>query len=148
MKQTFVKCSLNILETFLLDYWNYLKDRHFLLSNHTLLTQKQLFHQELFKKRFPLKSSLNVPWMLQTTLREHSANISEILRAGWERVQALYCSFQVQFSSSHPNCSHFPISLKIYFCHDSEYPLCFVSFIMVYENHFPYFNLWFSLVVL
>ena len=63
LKQTFVECSLNILETLLRDCWNLPKDQHLLLSNHTLLTQKQLFHRELFKKSFPLKYSLNVPWM-------------------------------------------------------------------------------------
>ena len=49
MKQTFVECSSNVLETILCDYWNLPKDQHFLLSNQTLLTQKQLFHRELFK---------------------------------------------------------------------------------------------------
>ena len=63
LKQTFVKCFSNILEALLCDYWILLKDQHLLLSNHTLLTQKQLFHRELFKKSFPLKCSLNVPWM-------------------------------------------------------------------------------------
>ena len=63
LKQTFVECSSNILETLPRDYWNLPKDQHLLLSNHTLLTQKQLFHQELLKKYFPLKCSLNVSWM-------------------------------------------------------------------------------------
>ena len=45
------------------DYWNLPKDQHLLLWNHTLLTQKQIFHRELIKKSFPLKCSLNVPWM-------------------------------------------------------------------------------------
>ena len=40
LKQTFVECSSNILETLLRDYWNLSKDQHLLLSNHTLLTQK------------------------------------------------------------------------------------------------------------
>ena len=53
----------NILETLLSDYWNWPKDQQLLLPNHTLLTQKQVFHQELFKKSFRLKCSLNVPWM-------------------------------------------------------------------------------------
>ena len=35
-------------------------NQHVLLSSHTRLTQKQLFHRELFKKFFPLKYSLNV----------------------------------------------------------------------------------------
>ena len=43
LKQTFVECSSNILETLLRDYWNLPKDQHLLLSNHTLLTQKKLF---------------------------------------------------------------------------------------------------------
>ena len=63
LKQTFVECSSNIVETLLRNDWNLLKNQHFLLSNHTLLTQKQLFHQELLEKYFPLKCSLNVPWM-------------------------------------------------------------------------------------
>ena len=44
LKQTFVKCSSNILETLLRDCWNLPKNQNFLLSNHTLLTQKQLSH--------------------------------------------------------------------------------------------------------
>ena len=82
LKQTFVEDSSNILETLLCDYWNLPKDQHLLLSNHTLLTQKQLFHRELFQNSFSLKCSLNVPNI--ATLREHSANIPAILRAGWE----------------------------------------------------------------
>ena len=39
------------------------------LPNHTLLTQKQLFHRELFEKFFPLKCSLNVRWMSRTLQR-------------------------------------------------------------------------------
>ena len=69
LKQTFVECSWNILEALLRDYWNLLKDRHLLLSNHALLTQKQLFHGELLKKSFPLKCSLKVPWMSRTLQR-------------------------------------------------------------------------------
>ena len=45
LKQTFMECSSNILETLLRDYWNLPKDQHLVLSNHTLLTQKQLFHR-------------------------------------------------------------------------------------------------------
>ena len=44
LKQKFVECSPNILEILLYDYWNLSKDQHLLLSNHALLTQKQLFH--------------------------------------------------------------------------------------------------------
>ena len=44
LKQTFAECSSNILETLLHDYWNLREDQHLLLSNHTLLTQKQIFH--------------------------------------------------------------------------------------------------------
>ena len=40
--------SSNILEILLRDYRNLPKDQHLLLSNHTLLTQKQLFHRERF----------------------------------------------------------------------------------------------------
>ena len=36
LKQTFVEYSSNILETLLCDYWNFPKDQHLLLSNHTL----------------------------------------------------------------------------------------------------------------
>ena len=61
LKQIFVEYSSNILETLLRDYWNLLKDKHLLLSNHTLITQKQLV-----KKTFPLTCSLNVPWMSRT----------------------------------------------------------------------------------
>ena len=63
LKQTFLGCPSNILETLPRDYWNLPKDQHLLLSNHTLLTQKQLFHRELLKKSFPLKCPLNVPWI-------------------------------------------------------------------------------------
>ena len=56
-----MECTPNILETLLSDYWNLPKDQELLLSNHTLLTQKQLFHQELFNKSFPLKSSQMFP---------------------------------------------------------------------------------------
>ena len=42
LKQTLVKCSPNVLEILLRDYWNLpKKNQHLLLlSNHTLLTQK------------------------------------------------------------------------------------------------------------
>ena len=66
LKQTFLGCPSNILETLPRDYWNLPKDQHLLLSNHTLLTQKQLFHRELLKKSFPLKYPLNVPWISRT----------------------------------------------------------------------------------
>ena len=69
LKQTFVECSSNNLETFIRDSWDVSKDKRLLLSNHTLLTQKQLFHRELFKKSFPLKYFLNVLWMLQILQR-------------------------------------------------------------------------------
>ena len=69
LKQTFVECFSNILKTLLREYWNLPKDQHFLLSNHTLLTQKQLFQRELLKKVFPLKCSLYVPCMCQTLQR-------------------------------------------------------------------------------
>ena len=52
LKQTFVEYSSNILEILLRDYWNLPKDQLLLLSNHTLLTQKQLFHREIFKNLF------------------------------------------------------------------------------------------------
>ena len=66
LKQTFVECSSKILETLLCDYWNLPKDQYLLLSNHTLLTEKQLFHGELFIKFFSLKCSLNVLQMSRT----------------------------------------------------------------------------------
>ena len=80
LKQTFMECSLNILETLLRDYWNLQKDQHLSLSNHTVLTQKQLFHWELLKKSFPLNCSLNVPWMSW-------GNTQQILHAGWEKTK-------------------------------------------------------------
>ena len=49
LKQTFMECPSNIQETLLRDYWNLPKYQHLLLSNHAFLTQKQLFHRELFK---------------------------------------------------------------------------------------------------
>ena len=95
LKQTFVECSSNILETLLRDYWNLPKDQHLLLSNHTLLTQKQLFHRELFKKSFPLKCSLDVTNI--ATLREHSANIPGILRVCWVTyVEECYFQFTLK----------------------------------------------------
>ena len=60
---TFLECSSNILEALVSDSWNLPKDQRLLLSNYALLTQKQLFRRELFKEYFPLKHSLNVPWM-------------------------------------------------------------------------------------
>ena len=63
LKHTFVECSSNILETLLRNFRNLRKDQHLLLSNHTLLTEKQLFHRELFQKSFALKCFLNVPWI-------------------------------------------------------------------------------------
>ena len=49
LKQTFVEYSSNILETLLRYCWKLPKDHNLSLSNHTLLTQRQLFHRELFK---------------------------------------------------------------------------------------------------
>ena len=48
------------------------------LSNHTLLTQKQLFHRDLSKKSFPVKCSLNVPWISWTL--QHWTNTQRIFR--------------------------------------------------------------------
>ena len=45
------------------------EDKYLLLSNHALLTQKQLFHRELLKKYFSLECSLNVPWIFRTLQR-------------------------------------------------------------------------------
>ena len=90
LKQTFVKYPSNILETLLRDYWNLPKDQHLLLSNHTLLIQNN-FSIENFKKIFSLKifpkCSLYVPNI--ATLREHTANIPGILRAGCVRNQEI-----------------------------------------------------------
>ena len=69
LEQKFVECSSNILVTLLCDYWILAKDRHLLLSNHTLLTQKQIFSQKYFVLIFSLKCSLNVTWMLETLQR-------------------------------------------------------------------------------
>ena len=65
----FVECFSNILETLLCDYWNLPKDQYLLSSNHTVLTQKQLFDREFFEKYFPLTCSLNAPWMPGTLQR-------------------------------------------------------------------------------
>ena len=48
LKQIFVECSSNYPVTLLCDYWNLAKDQHLLFSNHTLLTQKQIFRQKIF----------------------------------------------------------------------------------------------------
>ena len=69
LKQRFVECSSNVLETFLCDDWNLPIDQNLLMSNHTLLAQKQLFRPEFFKKYFPLKCSLIVPWTPGTLQR-------------------------------------------------------------------------------
>ena len=86
LKQAFVECSSNILETLLCDYWNLPKDQYLLLSNHTLLTQKQLFHRELFINSFSLKCSVMFPRCpehcdTEGTLSECSRNIA--CRLGW-----------------------------------------------------------------
>ena len=94
LKETFMECSSNILETLLCDYcklpkdqhlslshhtlltqkqlcdyWKLPKDQYLLLSHHTLLTQKQLFHRELFRISFSLKCFRNVSRMSQTLER-------------------------------------------------------------------------------
>ena len=79
LKQRFVECSSNVLETFLCDDWNLPIDQNLLMSNHTLLAQKQLFRPEFFKK-FP-NSSLDT-WNI-ATLNKRSANIPGILSGGW-----------------------------------------------------------------
>ena len=61
LKEKFVECSSNILETLLCDYWNLPKGQHLFSSNYTFLTQKQPFHQEFVKKYFSWKCSLIVP---------------------------------------------------------------------------------------
>ena len=77
-----MECSSNILKTLSRDYWNLPKDQRLLSLNHTLLTQKQLFHQERFKKSFPLKCSPGCP--KHCNAEGTSANISGILHACWE----------------------------------------------------------------
>ena len=52
LKQTFVECFSNILETLLCDYCILPKDKHLLLSNHTLLAQKQLSLENFLKNIF------------------------------------------------------------------------------------------------
>ena len=69
LKQKYVECSSDILETLLCDYWSLLKDQRLFPSNHTFLTQKQLFHREFVKKYFLGKCFLNVPWMSRTLQR-------------------------------------------------------------------------------
>ena len=76
LKQKSVECSSNILETLLCDYWNLPKDQHLLLSNHTLLTQKQHNHWEFHKKYFPLKCSPKFLWMPGTL--QHWENTQRI----------------------------------------------------------------------
>ena len=61
------------------------KNQHLLLPIHTILTQKQFFHQKPLKKIFSFKifrkCSLHVPNIV--TLRDHSTNILRIFRADW-----------------------------------------------------------------
>ena len=77
LKQKFVECSSNTLETMFCEYWDLPKDQHLLMSNHTLLTQIQLFYRELFKNFFSCemfpKCSLNARNI--ATLREHTQRI-------------------------------------------------------------------------
>ena len=78
LKQIFVEYSSNILEALLRDYWILPKDQHLLLSNHTLLTQKQLFHRELFQKIFSFKMfpGCYEHCNAKRTLSEYSRNIA------------------------------------------------------------------------
>ena len=81
LKQKFVKCSLNILETLLCDYWNLPKEQHLFSSNHTFLTRKQFFYREFVKIYFRWKCSLNVPGCpehcsVEGTLSKYSQNIA------------------------------------------------------------------------
>ena len=92
---------LEYSQTLLRNYWNLPKDQHLLLSNHTLLTQKQLFHRELLKKSFPLKCSLNAPWMSRTL--QHWGNTQRIfpeycVPAGIKRRDSQLNCFLVNFS--------------------------------------------------
>ena len=110
LKQTFIECSSNILEKLLRDYWNLPKDQYLLLSNHTFLTQTQLFHRELIKKSFPLKYSLNVPWMSRTLqLWGNTQQISPeyCVPAGsliWNTVNMLNKLFSPRFLIDEINC--------------------------------------------
>ena len=53
LKHKLLESSSNVLETLLCNYWNLSKGQHFFLSNHTFLTQKQIFHREFVRKYFP-----------------------------------------------------------------------------------------------
>ena len=75
LKQTFVECSWNILQTLLRDYWNFPKDQYLILSNHTLFNTKTTFQSRNFLKTFSLKFSLNVPSMSQ--ILQHWGVLSE-----------------------------------------------------------------------
>ena len=50
--------------------------KSYTFTTKAILTQKQFFHWEFFKKYFPLKCSLNVPWMPGTW--QHLGNIQRI----------------------------------------------------------------------
>ena len=69
LKQRFVECSSNLLEKFPCNDWNLPIDQNLLMSDHTLLAQKQVFRPEFFKEYFPLKRSLIVPWTSGTLQR-------------------------------------------------------------------------------
>ena len=83
LKQTFVECSSNILETFIRDSWDVSKET-FIIKSYTFIA-KTTFPSRTFKKFFSFKMSpkcsLDAPNI--ATLREHSANIPGILCAGW-----------------------------------------------------------------
>ena len=93
--QYYVECSPNIVETLFCDYWN-LPGDHICYYQIIHLTQKQFFHRELFKRSFPLKCSLNVPWMSRTlqpwkNFSEFSRNIA--CRLGCNCVSGLYLHY-------------------------------------------------------
>ena len=78
MKQKFVECYSNILETLLCDYWNFPKGQHLFSSNHTFLTQTQLFLREFLEGIFSLKIFPGSPEHsnVEGTLNEYSQNIA------------------------------------------------------------------------
>ena len=63
LKQTFVECSSNIT------WWllELAKRSTFAINKSYTFKQKQLFYREFFKKSFPLRCSLNGPWMSRTS---------------------------------------------------------------------------------
>ena len=87
-------------------------------------------------------------FLIKTLLLQHSSCAVELMLDYYNSNSYRCCSFQVLFSSSQHDCSHFAIATRIDFCYDFEFLLCLISFIVFYDNHFPYLNLWFSLMLI